>query len=259
MNDYLIKTARNDDEKRLLARLHELVQRAAHGYGGPSDFLDLRQQELAQAVAVNGTAVSWHLDGGYQEAERKRLVVYPDWEVASDSRIAFIRIIHKYKDQSAGHRDYLGAVLNLGLKREKLGDIVVQDSGAFMIADADLAGFICQHLSRVKQCSVLAEVISSEEFVFNPPGFTALQVSMASLRLDVAIAATFNLSRHDVDSIIETGNVKINHMETCKPSTPVKAGDLISVRGLGRFRLEEVGGLTRKGRHHVLINKVGLV
>ena len=259
MNDYLVKSARNDDEKHLIARLHDLAQRAAHGAGGQSGFLDLRQQELAEAVAVNETSVVWHLDGGYQEAERKRLVVYPDWEAESDPRIAFVQISHKYKDQSIAHRDYLGAVLNLGLKREKLGDIVVQNSGAFLIADIDLVDFICRQLTRVKHCSVLAEVISSEEFVFKPPDSTALQVSMASLRLDAAIAAAFNLSRSDVDSIIETGNVKINHMETSKSSAPVKAGDLISVRGLGRFRLEEVGGLSRKGRYHVHINKIGLV
>ncbi len=256
MNDYLKKLARNDDEKRLIARLNEMVQKAAHGAGGQSNFMDLRQQELAQAVAVNESAIAWHLNGGYEEAERKRLVVYPNWELEFNARIAYLRINHKeFNEQSIGHRDYLGAVLNLGLKREKLGDIVVQNAVAFLIADIDLADFICQQLTRVKYSNVWAEVIPAEEFIFEAPELTVLKLSLASLRLDAAVAAAFNLSRSDVDSAIEGGNVKINQMDIHKCSAPIKAGDLISVRGQGRFRLEEIGGLSRKGRYHVHISR----
>ncbi|MDD3364818.1 MAG: YlmH/Sll1252 family protein [Syntrophomonas sp.] len=256
MNDYLIKLARNDDEKRLIARLDELVQKAVHGIYGHGDFLDLRQQELAQAVAVNELAIAWQLNGGYEEAERKRLVVYPEWEVEPNARLAYLRIRHKeFKEQSIGHRDYLGAVLNLGIKREKLGDIVVQNGAAFLIADIELADFICQQLTRVKHCNVEVEMIPDEAFVFEPPELTELQLSLASLRLDAIIAAAFNLSRSDVSALIEGGKVRINQMEIYKCSAPVKAGDLISVRGLGRFRLDEVGGITRKGRYRVLVSR----
>lgn len=255
MNQYLINLARNDDEKRLLARLEELVKRALRGTTGQSDFLDLRQQELARAVAVNYSSIGWHLDGGYDDAERKRLVVYPDWEVMPDSRIAYIFINPKeYKEQSIGHRDYLGALLNLGLKREKLGDIVVQDGGAFLIMDMDLVDYIYQQLTRVKNSTVTVEKVPCEEFIFQPPELKVTEFTVASLRLDAAIAGAFNLSRSDVDIYIESGKVKINHLEVLKCSTPVKAGDLISVRGLGRFRLEEIGGTSRKGRHYIKIS-----
>jgi RNA-binding protein YlmH len=255
MNNYLTKLARNDDEKRLIARLDELVQKAVHGVGGQSDFLDLRQQELARAVAVNEQAIDWHLNGGYAEAERKRLVVIPPWELEADARIAYLRIIHKeFQEQSIGHRDYLGAVLNLGLKREKLGDIVVQNNTAFLITDIGIADFICQQLTRVKHCTVLTEMVASEELVFQPPELRIVQLSLASLRLDAAIAAAYNLSRSDADTYIEGGHAKINHMVIFKGSAAVMDGDLISVRGLGRFRLEEIGTISRKGRHRVKIS-----
>lgn len=256
MNDYLIKLARNDDEKRLIARLDDLVQKAVRGIGGQSDFLDLRQQELARAVAVNEPTIEWHLSGGFEEAERQRLVVFPQWETEADDRIAYLRITPKeFKEQSIGHRDYLGALLSVGLKREKLGDIVVQNTMAYLIADIGIADFICQQLTRIKHSTVLVEMTTAEEFVFQPPELQVLQLSLASLRLDAAIAAAFNLSRSDADSYIEGGNAKINHMEVYKCSTGVKAGDLISVNGLGRFRLEEIGGTSRKGRHHVKISR----
>lgn len=256
MNEFLNKLARNEDEKRLIARLYGLTVRAAQGSGGHSDFLDLRHQELARAVAVNGENIEWQLNGGYDEAERKRLVVYSPWETEVDAGIAYIRISHKeFPGQSIGHPDYLGAVLNLGLKREKLGDIVMQNNIAFLLADAGIADFICQQLTRVKHSTVSAKIISPHNFVYQPPELTTLQLNISSLRLDAAVAAVFNLSRSQVDAYIEGGETRINQLEVGKSSTAIKAGDLISVRGLGRFRLEEIGGLSRKGRQHVTISK----
>lgn len=254
MNEFLNNLVRNDDEKRLLGRLQGLIVKASHGLAGLSDFLDLRQQDLAGAAAVNGENIKWNLDGGYAEAERKRLTVYPAWDSDSDAGIAYIKISHKeYPGQSIGHRDYLGAILNLGLKREKLGDIVVQDQNAFIIVDESMAGFICQQLTRVKHSSVRAEMISKDELVYNPPRLTDLQLNLSSLRLDAAIAAVFKLSRSQVEGYIERGEARINHLEILKPSAGIKLGDLVSVRGLGRFRLEEIGGLSRKGRQYVKI------
>ncbi len=253
-NDNRHRLARNEDEKRFIARINDLVNKAAHGTAVAGDFMDLRQQELAQAVVVNEPSVSWHFDGGYEEAERKRLLVYPDWELQADARVACLQIHYKeFKELSLGHRDYLGAVLNLGIKREKLGDIVVQPSMAFLFLDLDLTDYIGQQLTRVKSTNVWAEVIDCQRFVFQAPDLQTLQLSLASLRLDAAIAAVYNLSRADVDVLISSGNVKINQMEVYKSAAPIKAGDLISVRGRGRFRLEGITGMSRKGRYQVEI------
>lgn len=255
MNDYLIRLSRNDDEKRLIARLDELMQKAGNTASGYSDFLDLHQQELARAVAANGPAAAWRLDGGYEQAERKRLIAGPEWEAEPDAGLAYLCIAYKeYKEHSLGHRDYLGAVLNLGIKREKLGDIVLQNTSAILIADLELASFICQQLTRVKHSSVSVEIITKQDFVFEPLGTGTKQVSVASLRLDAAIAAAFNLPRSEVIEAIDRGKAKINHMEIYKGSVPVKEGDLISLRGWGRFRLEEIVGTSRKGRFRVLIS-----
>lgn len=218
--------------------------------------MDLRQQELARAAAVNESGIGWRLWGGYEDAERKRLVVYPEWEAEGQDKIACLRISCKdFKDQSIGHRDYLGAVLNLGIKREKLGDIAVQEGKAYLFADLGLADYICQQLERVKNTSVAVESIDMCEFIFQTPELGIVKASLASLRLDAAVAAAFNLSRANVETLIQAGNVKINQMETTKPSAAIKEGDLVSVRGQGRFRLEEVGGLSRKGRYHVQISR----
>lgn len=255
MNDYLIKLARTDDEKRLIARLDELVQKAGSGVSGYSDFLDLHQQELARAVAVNGLAATWRLDGGYEQAERKRLVVGPEWEVEPDAGLTYLCVANQgYKVESPGHRDYLGAVLNLGIKREKLGDIVLQEASAILICDSALASYVSQQLTRVKHCSVSVEVIQALECVFNPPETSTRLINLASLRLDAAIAAAFNLPRSEVSEAVEGGKARINQMEIYKGSAPVKEGDLVSLRGHGRFRLEKIGGTSKKGRYRVLVS-----
>ncbi|MGE5458865.1 MAG: RNA-binding protein, partial [Methanobacterium sp.] len=245
LNDYLHNLARNEDEKRLIARICELVFKAAQGSAAAGDFLDLRQQELARAVAVNEPSVAWLLEGGFTEAERKRLLVYPEWETQPDPRIACLCIQHKaFREISLGHRDYLGAILNLGIKREKLGDIVVQSDRAFLFLDLDLSAYLCQQLNRVKNASVWAELIDPQEIVWNTPEQQTIQRSLASLRLDAAVAAAYNLSRAEVELAISRGYVKLNQLAAEKAAALVKAGDLVSVRGQGRFRLERITGVT---------------
>ncbi|MEA4925872.1 MAG: YlmH/Sll1252 family protein [Syntrophomonadaceae bacterium] len=256
MNEYLSRQARNEAEKHWLAKFSGLAARAAQGASGRSDFLDLRQQDLARAVAVNAENIEWELVGGYEQAERKRLLVSPPWEAEAESKITCLKITPKeFPGQSVSHRDYLGALLNLGLKREKLGDIVPQENGAFVFADTDIAAYLTQQLTRVKHSTVSAEIIADQDFVYHPPELTTLQVNLASLRLDAAVAAVYKLSRSQVDRYITSGQVRINHLEVLKSSVAVKTGDLISVRGLGRFRLEELGGLSRKGRQYVQISR----
>ena len=256
MNTYLINLARTDEEKRLLARLDDLVQKAVQGIGGRSDFMDLRQQALAQAAATNAAGIIWHLEGGYEQAERRRLLVSPEWGSEVAARISYLRITtHEFQASPPGHRDYLGAVLNLGIRREKLGDIVLQNLDAVLIVADDLADFISMHLTQVKNSRVEAEKIRPEDFVFQPPELQAIKLNLASLRLDAAVAAVFKLSRGQANDLVESGVVRLNQLQIYKGSAALQPGDLISVRGQGRFRLEEIGTMSRKGRQWVLISR----
>lgn len=252
-NDYLNGIARSEDEKRLLARIQDLFARASRGTV-QSDFLDLRQQDLARAAAVNEAGYAWRFEGGYEEAERKRLIICPDWEQQPASRIACLCIRHKeFRDTVLGHRDYMGAILNLGIKRERLGDIVVQDAVAYVFLDADLCDYLNRQLLRVKNVNVWLEPVQPEDFVYRSKPLKTITISLASLRLDAAVAGAYNLSRADVDELIQAGTVKVNQVEVYKSAAQLKPGDLVSVRGKGRFRIETLGGMTRKNRFWVEI------
>ncbi len=259
MNQYLINLAANAEEKLLVARMDELAQKALEGISVRTDFLDLRQQVLGEAVAVQYADIVWKMDGGFEGAERKRLLLSPSWEDEDrmDNHIQYIRIQPTdKKETSLGHRDYLGAIMNLGFKREKVGDILVQEREATAMIDESLTDYLCLQLERVGHSKVVIERIDRENLRLPEVEPATINCTVSSLRLDAVLAAACRISRTDAADLIEAGRVQLNHHVTEKCAASVKEEDLLSVRGYGRFRLDEVGGLSKKGRSHIHISKL---
>ncbi|NLF44682.1 MAG: hypothetical protein GX581_01290 [Syntrophomonadaceae bacterium] len=258
MNQYLIKLTVNTEERYLAGRLDDLAQKALQGISVTSDFLDLRQQVLGEAVAVQYADMVWKMDGGYESAERKRLLLAPAWvdDDAMDNHIQYIQIKPTdRKKTSLEHRDYLGAILNLGIKREKIGDILVQEQEAYCLVDASLTDYLCRQLERVGRSRVITSSIEIEELCLPQPKPVPINCTISSLRLDAVLAAACKISRSEAADLIEGGRVQINHQITEKTAVSVKENDLLSVRGQGRIRLEAVEGLSRKGRCRVRLSK----
>jgi RNA-binding protein YlmH len=257
MNQYLINLTVNTEEKYLAARLDDLAQKALQGISVRSDFLDLRQQIIGEAVAVQYEDLLWKMDGGFKGAERKRLLFYPTWVTEDiNNHIDYIKITPTDKKvTSLSHRDYLGSIMNLGVKREKFGDILVHDRGAYCIIDRSLTDYLCQHLERVGRSKVITETISREDLQLPQSEPAQINCTIPSLRLDAVLAAACKISRSDAAALIEAGKVQLNHQIIEKTAAPVKADDLLSVRGQGRIRLDEVGGLSKKGRYRVRLSR----
>ncbi len=258
MNQYLINLTVNAEERYLVARLDELAQKALQGISVRSDFLDLRQQTLGEAVAVQYADIIWKMDGGFDTAERKRLLLAPVWEVeeAMDNHIEYLQIKPTDKNENTlGHRDYLGAIMNLGIRREKFGDILVHERDAFVLVDKSLTDYLCQQLERVGHSKVITERISREDLRLPESEPLTINCTIPSLRLDAVLAAACKISRSEATALIESGRVQLNHQVTEKIAVPVKVDDFLSVRGQGRIRLDEVLGVSKKGRYRVRISK----
>ena len=258
MNQYLINLTVNAEERYPVARLDELAQKALQGISQRSDFLDLRQQALGEAVAVQYTDILWKMDGGFDTAERKRLLLAPVWEdeEAMDNHIEYLQIRPTDKNEtSLGHRDYLGAIMNLGIKRENIGDILVHEREAFVLVDKSLTDYLCQQLERVGHSKVITERINREDLRLPESEPAQINCTVPSLRLDAVLAAACKISRSEAAALIEAGRVQLNHQVTEKIAVPVKVDDLLSVRGQGRIRLDEIGGLSKKGRCRVRLSR----
>ncbi|HNX28931.1 MAG TPA: YlmH/Sll1252 family protein [Syntrophomonadaceae bacterium] len=256
MNQYLINLTVNTEERYLAARLDDLAQQALQGNSVRSDFLDLRQQTLGEAVAVQYADILWKMDGGFDAAERKRLLLGPVWEdeEAMDNHIEYIQIKPTDKNEtSLGHRDYLGAIMNLGIKREKFGDILVHEREAFVLVDKSLTDYLCQQLERVGHSRVVTERINREDLRLPKSEPAQINCTIPSLRLDAVLATACKISRSEAAALIEAGRVQLNHQVTEKIAAPIKVDDLLSVRGQGRIRLDEIQGISKKGRYRVRI------
>ena len=239
----------SSEAERFLARRAEELARAAEYSGSVRTlgFLSDREQELAQAAAnrSRATVVSW---GGFDGAERRILAFAPEGEdVQLDVfSIEAVRIRAGKPARHLTHRDYLGALMGLGIKRESLGDILVDEEGALVYAHGPAVRLILEELSSVGRCSVTCERAQAEAAQAVPP--EERRASVSSLRLDAVLAAMMHVSRGVSAQLIKAGAVSVNHVETARPHYEVFAQDVFRVRGYGKYRLCSVGAQSKKGR-----------
>ncbi|UOO37233.1 hypothetical protein IZU99_08200 [Oscillospiraceae bacterium CM] len=245
-----------EDEKQLSKRLAELAGRAdAQRRYVYSEFLTLAEQEVLRAVQIV-FAAPVSLVGGYDGAERCLAVFGDDTlcgytEAPPVARVAIAPTAPKYTE-ALTHRDFLGALLGLGLRRGVLGDIIVVGNEAYVVCVDAVADFIVRELCAVRRtavtCTAVDEIPAQS---LKTPVPSSLNV--ASERLDALIAAVFNLSRTASQALIDKGCVFLNGRETDKTSVVPIKGTIVSVRGLGRFIYEGVERRSKKGRLFVKV------
>ena len=233
-------------EDVFLKRLDELARRAAYrGEAVYTPFLDLAQQSAASAAA-RAVGVPWESFGGYPEAERRVVAFRPDGE-ALEWPITAVRIAWRAQFGSPRHRDILGALMALGFDRACVGDIVMDEGQAWLMAGRDMAGYIASSLTSCGRITVRCEAVDDLPDM-PPPAGRSVRDTVPSLRLDAVTAAAYSLSRAEAARLIAQGRVFIDQVQTLSTDAPVPEGGLVSVRGQGRFRLTAVEGETRKGR-----------
>lgn len=230
------------------------VFRLSEKYHTPrfSKFLDGAQQEILKRGGIFGGVFF----GGYEGAERCVLGAFPPWQEPENELFPIKALFVKKKyERELSHRDYLGTLLSLGIERNKTGDILVTDSGAYIFVLEDIAEFICGNISKVSGCGVEVSIVSTDGLVVPEKKFCEICVVAGSLRLDAVVAAMLNISRNDAKALILAGKVSVNHTEALSCDFMIKENDLLSVRGFGRAVLSEIGGKTRSDRVHITLKK----
>ena len=193
--------------------------------------------------------------GGYDNAERQMVAFHPDalaftWEYPIDCLKIEPKAIKFSEDLT--HRDYLGALLNLGVDRNVLGDILVQKNAAWFFSSNKMTDFFLKNMCRVRHTNILISKIENPD-EFPRPELEAVSGTCASVRLDALIALAFKSSRSSMVPFIEGGHVFVNGKLITSNGYEPKDGDIISVRGKGRFIFDGVSHQTKKGRCSVRI------
>lgn len=246
------------EERPFVDRTMELAMRVDERQSPAlTDFLDPRQIKITEAIVNRLPDLSLHLDGGSSFAERKRALLVPSYWAPEpgDFELAFLRLEIPGDYVSLSHGDYLGSLVGLGLKRAKLGDFSVHDDGCDIVVTGDIADYIRLHLSQVGRATVHVSENTREKHRAVQHEFSEKEFTVMSLRVDAVAGEAFGLSRTKVVDPIKSGKMQLNWQTIENPATPVEEGDVISLRGHGRIKVLEVGGLSRKGRTILKVGK----
>lgn len=246
------------EETMLQKRFVELANIAwQRGIVTCSDFLNLNELNILHTIPKNTLSCGYKTFGGYAYSERQMAAFLPDafcCDYNYPIRAVRIRPSAKKFAEELTHRDYLGAILNLGMERSKLGDILVVDDGAIVFAEQKMAPFICENLTRIRHTTVTVTEEDVSDISYTPK-LEEIAGTVASVRLDTLLALAFGSSRSKLVALIEGGKVFVNGRLMTTNSYQIKEGDIVSVRGMGRFQYEGIRSQTKKGRYYVAIQK----
>ena len=254
----LLKHLQSPEERAVGSRLLDLAERALRDdKPTASDFLDPLGMQIAQSVLGSIPEISYRAYGGYPKAERRRLLIFPEYESVEylEEPIAAIEITVDSKFDRTGHRDCLGALLGTGLERDKIGDIIVVDHGFQVVVAVEVVDYLATHLIHVGKAPVRVELIDPEQLQVAPERVKEIKATVASLRLDAVASSGFGVSRTRMARDIKAERVKLNWKPVRDPAHDVAEGDVLSIRGRGRVVVEEIQGTTRKGRIGVLLKR----
>ena len=191
--------------------------------------------------------------GGFQGASRVMLGVFPDWMDPDPEEFPIVGCTFRYPAAYAlTHRDFLGSLMAQQIRREMVGDIVVQAGETYVFADKRVEKVLLTQIDRIGRVGVQIEKGTPADFQVIQD-FREIKGTLASLRLDAAVALCCGVSREKASALISAGMVQKNHCPAENGSIQLADGDVLTVRGKGKFRLETDGVLTRKGRIAVRI------
>ena len=222
-----------------------------------TDFLNLNEQNILHTLPKDSLYTGYILFGGYASAERQMAAFIPDalsYEWTYPISCLEIRPLNEKFFEPLNHRDYLGAILNLGIERLKLGDLVVKEKSAYVFCSEKMSDFICRELNRIRHTSVICQMIPPGDFSFSP-NTEMIRGTVASVRLDSVLALAFRTSRSSLVGLIESGKVFVNGKMIVSNGYTLKEKDVVSARGLGKFRYTGTAAQTKKGRIYVEIEK----
>lgn len=208
-------------------------------------------KELTSLINTYDT-ISFSLIGN-EDSESKAILIYSEYmdEVNPEDYVSLVKI--DKKDYDIAHKDVLGSLLSLGIKREKLGDIILNDEAIYFYIRNEILDYVLLNLEKIKNYGVELEVIDLATPISRDLEYDEKLITCASARLDLVLANVYNLSRSDAKNAIEAGLVKVNYKVTYKISETLEVGDMVSMRRRGRFIVGDYLGLSKKDKLKLII------
>lgn len=231
--------------KKVIDKIESVVRNHSIEY---TDFLDPYERYLAKSILNSFMELNYLEYGGVEEAERKIIIIFPEYMYEEDIALG----VSSYKIEGylekLSHPDYLGAILSLGIVRDKVGDIFVHEDESYIVLKEEIGRFVEYNLNKIRNNNVKLTSIPDSEILLADIEFKEKINYLSSLRLDVVISGAYNISRKDSANLVKAGRVRVNWESIDKPSHEIEEGDMISTRGYGRMILYNVKGRSKKDR-----------
>ena len=256
--ELLDRIARSEDERLLLGKVWDRSERCRiKNLPEHTAFLTPQEQELCRhMLSAIGVTEGYLFCGGYDGAERKQLHFLPDWTEEPEETICALRC-GWYETEELTHRDLLGSLMGLGITRESVGDILVDKAGhaADVLVTDTAAAFLLQEWNQAGRVKMQVKAIDLHDLHIPRSAVREIRDTVASARLDSIVSTGFSLSRGKAAEVISSGKVQVNWQDATKCGASVTTGDVITVRGLGKCELTNLGNPTKKGRYFVTIKR----
>ncbi|MBR2284183.1 MAG: RNA-binding protein [Ruminococcus sp.] len=247
------------EDRLFAARLSDMAERSGRtGSCVYSHFFDEGQCAAAERQLPHELppGILYRLWGGFPEARRKMLAVYPDYleeSVQEEYPMTCLTFTYR-KEDSLTHRDFLGSFMGAQLKRETIGDIVAGEGRAQALVTDTAASLLLSSVTKIGRTGV--KITDTQPFDMEVrQEFRLISGTVASVRLDSLTALAANISREKAAGLIRSEKVEVNHLPAASVSMELNEGDILSIRGFGRFIFSGSGSETRRGRIHVELKK----
>lgn len=264
MDRRTVNNYKNDKDRLLISKIMDKIKFCeTRNKIQNTDFLDMSEQKLVETFLKTQKISNYIYTGGFEEAERKVVIFYPEKmksiidKINLDECINVIRItLSNESREEYSHRNYLGGLMKLGIEREKIGDILVDDKGADILVLPEMTKFLLSNLFSLTRFSKSKiEQIELQNLRKTKIKKEIIKITVSSMRLDNIVAELAKCSRGKANEILNQERVLVNYEVFTKPSKEVKENDTITVRGKGRFVVKSIVGNTRKGRIFLEIEK----
>lgn len=218
-------------------------------------FLSPREVDIYKEVIGNSAKVLEY--GGYKNCERNRLFISKTEKYDGDFQISCLKLTYNRKFGKLNHKNIFGALMRLGLEREKYGDVYISKDETYLFLCSDIAEYVKVNLTKIDKMRIHLEGVNPKDLNIEYEEKMNIRLYfLHSMRLDLLVANVCIYARTEAEEMIEKGLVKVNHKIIEKGSHLIKAGDVVSVRGYGRLKIVEEQGMTKNDRHKVLIGRI---
>ncbi len=214
---------------------------------------DTEQDILTERIKKNKN-IFYSFWGGSDNCERKYLGLFPyEYYVNDDFPIEAIKFIYN-KNYKLQHKDFLGTILSQGLKREVVGDIIIEEGCTVVFVQKNISSIILSQVSKIGGIGVSLSVIDGSDITIEKH-YETINRTITSMRLDCVVSSLTNVSRTKSALLIKSGKVFINGIEVYDNDKIINIGDKITIRGIGKFIYDNNDGATKKDRLKVVFKK----